>query len=252
MSNAPFRTRVGRGTVAAFAFALAAVPAAPAAEAYYVMVFGSQQVPNDPDYSHTFATFVRAVWQQPGAGPTLEAHTISWVPRTLQVRTLALRPECGANLDLDGTFRWVQTEARRTSMWGPYQIDRGLYIAALGQIRLLESGQVVYKANDVGYPTDQVSNCIHAVSSIVEGHRPRVVITAWGETASFRVTEQLMPWVQQPCVTHTWVSNALGVNRYPIIYRQTGENPRSGIVRGPVYRLFGGERTLQASYGPPG
>ena len=48
--------------------ALALLPAAArAGEAHYVIVFGSQQIPNRPNYAHTFATFVRATW--PGDGP---------------------------------------------------------------------------------------------------------------------------------------------------------------------------------------
>ena len=57
---------------------------------------------------------------------------------------------------------------------GPYRIDAELYCRAVRQVALLESGQVLYKANDVGYPSDRVSNCIHAVSSISEGYRLRV------------------------------------------------------------------------------
>src|ERR1700730_545829 len=96
------RQRCGsrRFLVALAATLVALVPAskAQAGEAYYVMVFGSQRIPNEPSYSHSFATFVRACW--PGNGPCperpkLEAYTISWLPRALPVRACALEPECG-------------------------------------------------------------------------------------------------------------------------------------------------------------
>jgi hypothetical protein len=230
---------------------LAGAPTARGAEAYYLLVFGSQRIPNNPDYSHSFATFVHATWDAPGCAPRLEAVTISWLPRNLRIRTLALAPECGANLDLHGTLRYVFANGERVSLWGPYLIDRDLYLRALAQVRLLQSGQVRYKANDVGYPTDCVANCIHAISSLGEGYRLHVVIPAWGETATYYVQRELTPWVLDPCHTHPWVASALGLGGYPIIYRQPGENPRSGVFRGPLRRLLGAERDVVASYGPP-
>jgi hypothetical protein len=232
--------------------ALAGAGPARGAEAYYLLVFGSQRVPNNPNYSHSFATFVHATWDGQGpAAPRLEAVTISWLPQNLRLRVLALAPECGQNLDLHGTLHYVLAGGERVSLWGPYQIDRDLYQRALAQVRLLESGQVRYKLNDVGYPTDCVSNCIHAISSLREGHRLHVLIPAWGETASYYLQRELMPWVIDPCRTHPWVASALGLGGYPIIYRRPDEHPRSGLIRGPVHRLLGGERQLVASYGPP-
>jgi hypothetical protein len=221
-------------------------------EAYYLLVFGAQRVPNTPDYSHSFATFVRATWNGPApAPPRLEAFTISWLPQTLRIRALAFAPECGQNLGLHETLRWALGTGQRVSLWGPYQIDRDLYVRALAQLRLLESGQILYKANDVGHPTDRVSNCIHAISGMTDGHRLHVIIPSWGETASYYVEQELMPWVLNPCQTHPWVASALGLGGYPIIYRRPGENPRSGLLRAPVRRLLGGEREVVASYGPP-
>src|SRR3954453_12958794 len=141
-----------------------------AEEFYYLMVFGSQRLPPCPKYSHTFATFVRAT----GTGPCaenycLEAHTISWVPRTLDIRVCTLLPECGVNLDLDASLRWVLATDQRVSLWGPYQIDRDLYERARAQISLLESGRVRYKAIDSGYSAPPRS----ATASTPSGASPR-------------------------------------------------------------------------------
>jgi hypothetical protein len=217
-------------------------------------MFGSQQVPNDPDYAHTFATFVRASWPGdtpcPGPPPCLEARTISWLPRSLVIRTWALEPECGHNFGLHETLRYALANGERVSLWGPYQICPELYALALKQIRLLESGTVLYKANDSWHRTDRVSNCIHAVSATVEGSRLRVASPGWGETASYAVLRRMLPWVVDCDRVHPWVGSALGLDAYPIIYRDL-EPPRSGAVVGPVYRLLGGERELQPTYGPP-
>jgi hypothetical protein len=220
-------------------------------EAYFLLMFGSQQTPPDADHSHSFATFVRVCYNGPQPGvPVIESHTISWLPRNLDIRVLALLPEPGHNFDLHTTLRFVLGDCQRVSLWGPYQIDPELYCRAMRQIRLLESGQVRYKAVDSGYPSDRVSNCIHAIGAVAEGNRVRVLSPGWGETASFSLLERFRPWIVDCSHTHPWVASALGLNCYPIIYRNF-EHPRSGYLRGPTSRLFGRERDSTASYGPP-
>jgi hypothetical protein len=219
-------------------------------EAYYLLVFGAQRLPNNPDYSHSFATFVRAVWPDRGP-PRLEAHTISWLPSNLCVRPLAPLPEDGVNLDLEQSLRLALGNDERVSMWGPFQICREVYLAAIARIGVLQSGQILYKAVDFGYPGDRVNNCIHAVSSVVDGHRLHIAPLCCGETASFRLVHVLTPWILDPHTIHPWVGKALGLGRYPIIYRLPDEHPRSGIFRAPLDRLLGGDSEVEASYGSP-
>jgi hypothetical protein len=244
-----------RSAVWAFAIlALAHTDTAKAGEAYYVMVFGSQQTPPKPNYSHSFATFVCATW--PGDEPcaasvTLEAHTISWLPANMIVRTNALFPECGHNFDLYETLCYVYRNKERVSMWGPYQIDKGLYERAMRQIALLESGEVRYKADDMGRKPNRVSICIHAVSSIAEGYRLRVAEPGWGQTASFAITKRFRPWIIEEDEVHAWVGSALGLDEYPIIYRDWTPPRSGGLLIGPVFRLLGSERNLTPTYGPP-
>jgi hypothetical protein len=225
---------------------------AQAGECFYVLVFGAQTVPSNPSYSHSFATFVRASW--PGDAPcpdnpALETQTISWLPATLTIRTYALRPECGNNVDLHPTIRWCQCNDMRISLWGAYRICPDLYCRAAKQVELLNSGQVRYKALDTGYQSDNVSNCIHAASSIVSGFRLRVASPGWGETASFAILRRYEPQILDDRQPYPWVGSALGLDEYPIIYRDW-QSPYSGAI-GPLYRVVGGERNLQATYGPP-
>jgi len=239
-------------TLALLAFSMSGVTRA--GEAHYLLVFASQRVPNNPNYSHTFATFVRASW--PGDGPcprcpALEACTISWLPRNLVIRTLALLPECGHNLGLHETLRYVLASEQRLSLWGPYRIDAALYRRALRQAALLESGWVLYKANDMGYYSDDVSNCIHAISSLADGYRLRFGSPGWGEKAGYWVLDELRPWVLDRERVHPWVGCALGLDRYPIIYRGW-DPPRSGILWDPLDLLLGEEDDLTATYGPVG
>ena len=233
--------------------ALAYANTGKAGEAYYVMVFGSQQTPPKPNFSHSFATFVRATW--PGndpcpPSPTLEAHTISWLPANLIVRTNALFPECGHNFDLDETLCYAYRNKERVSMWGPYQIEEELYVRAMRQITLLESGEVRYKADDLGRRSDRVSNCIHAVSSVAEGYRLRIAEPGWGQTASFVIAKRFRPWIIYKDEVHGWVGSAIGLDEYPILYRDWSP-PLSGAIIGPFFRLLGGERNLTPTYGPP-
>ncbi len=227
-------------------------PAARACDTYFVLVFGSQRTPNEPNYSHSWATFVRVSYEEaPRRGCRFEAHTISWLPANLVVRTLALHAEPGHNFELHETVRYALGNDERVSMWGPYQIGADLYVRAMKQIALLESGAVQYKAIDSGHRTDRVSNCIHAVASVPDGYRVRAASPLWGETASYLITRRMMPFVvDDDPRKFRWVGSALGLDQYPIIYREN-ENPRSGTIRAAAQRALGIDRTPQATYGPP-
>jgi hypothetical protein len=244
-------------TVRGWCLAMAALVlpwAAPAraGDAYFVMVFGSQRALNIPNYSHSWATFVRVTGDGTGPrGRRLEAHTISWLPETAVVRAWALLPECGRNFDLHTTLRDALDCDERVSMWGPYPIDRDLYCRALKQIHLLASGRVRYKAIDTGYCSDDVSNCIHAISSITEGYRLLIATPLWGESASYFITREFEPWfLDDDQQSYKWVSSALGLDWYPIIHRDL-ENPRSGVLRSAVQRALGINNVPPATYGPP-
>lgn len=224
-----------------------------AGEDFFLIMFGSQRVPSEARYSHTFASFVRATWEGDCPCPfnaTLEEHTISWLPCSGEVRPWAVHPEIGRNFGLHETIRWCIARDMRISIWGAYRIDRELHDRAIAQIHLLRSGQVRYKCVDSLYPTDRASNCIHAVGSISQGTRLRVVSPGWGEPASFLVLKEFQRWICDPQTTHPWVGSALGLDEYCLIYRDY-HRPRSGAISGPVFRLLGSERDLQATKGPP-
>src|SRR5262249_13808283 len=76
-------------------------PCVSANEFYYVLIFGSQSHPKQLRYTHTWATFVRAIGD--GTDPAnyqIYAHTISWYPASMKVRVWNPFPEPGVNLTL--------------------------------------------------------------------------------------------------------------------------------------------------------
>ena len=228
---------------------LLAFAANAAADEYYLLMFGSQRVPANPNYAHTFATFVKVCQTGPAKKTITEAHTISWLPANLKIRIGALLPEDGHNFGLHETLKFAGSTKQRVSLWGPYPIEPELYERALRRKGVLESGQVRYKADDSFRRDSRVTNCIHAVAAVAEGPRLVVISPGWGESASYFVLKECEPWILSK-QSVPWVGSAIGLDGYPIIYRDF-QNPRSNAVFGPAFRLLGGERGLQATYGPP-
>jgi len=192
---------------------------APARSAYYMIVFASQSESNEPRSSHTFATFVKARGKHESEEDFRieEAHTISWMPSTLDVVILRLRPEAGANLDLQATLRWADSVGARVYAWGPYQIQEELYERALAQEARLNSGAVQYKAVDDRFRPGPASNCIHAVSDIAGDDGLLHVGRQWGQAASGVVVEHFRRWLIDPERSHPWVKRQLGLDDRPII-----------------------------------
>jgi hypothetical protein len=237
-----------RGVFAVICLSGTAVVPARAEETYYVMVFGSQQTPPRPKYSHSFAIFVKATRAAANQCWALEAHTISWMPASMELRSWAFLPEQGRSVDPYTTFNWVLSTEQRTSMWGPYQVHPDLYDRAVRQIALLDSGQVEYKLVDSGYRSDQVSNCIHAVSSVVGGHRLRVLSPSFGETASYYIARRMEPWIIDCQHRHLWLLRELRLGSYPIILRDL-ESPQSSVLWSTLKRGLGMEEpTAQVLY----
>jgi hypothetical protein len=215
-------------------------------------MFGSQLSEPEPEYSHSWGTFAKVTFNPAQPTPRMESFTISWLPRSLIIRLWTLEAEPGVNLDLHSTMRYVLGNQERVSMWGPYEIDEELFYKAADQLDLLQSGQVCYKAIDIGWFSDRASNCIHALTSAVRVVQPHVFIPAWGETASFVILQDYTPWIVDRYHEHYYISSALGLDAYPIVYRKY-RNPRTGDILGVPGRLFGWDDSLSVpTYGPPG
>jgi hypothetical protein len=192
----------------------------PAGERYYLIVFGSQDLPKRPKYTHTWATVVRAVCRDGDPEPTLDCHTISWLPATGDIRPLNFRVEPGRNYDLRETMDVVTRTGQRASVWGPYEVWHGFLPRFLVQKGFLESGQVGYQCVDtVGEAarTGGGCDCIHAVADMDPAYsRARYPLVFYGNSASYYLVRRFMrsPVVIDPRTTHDWVLGRLGLDEY--------------------------------------
>lgn len=142
---------------------------------FYLWLYTYEASPRAID-SHTFATVARVT--QNGT----YYHSISWMPATLIVRIVA-RPEPGINLTYEQTLALARSKGALVVQYGPYRINPFFYNAFLARVAQLNSGAILYKANDRDtYP--MAVNCIHAVSGIVG--RLRTGMT-WGRLATEQV-----------------------------------------------------------------
>src|SRR5262249_20727822 len=136
---------------------------------YFVILFGSQTTPRIPRYTHTWGTVVK-VTQVPGcAEPDVEAHTISWLPESLEIRVWRVWVEPGVDLELHTTIEKMLQTGQRVSMWGPYETWHGLYKRFRTQKAFLDTGIIGYQCTDTVGEAARKGNgcdCFHALSDM--------------------------------------------------------------------------------------
>jgi hypothetical protein len=194
--------------------------AARADDSYYMLIFAYQGRPNLPRFAHSFAAFVKTseVKDVGLDASRIEIHTISWLPATLSVEPLRLRPVAGRNLDLLETLQLAASQNADISAWGPYRIQKDLYDRAVAQIDRLSRGEIAFKAMDRGFRPTTASNCFHAISDILDG--PLLDTgTAYGNPASEMVRDHLSGQIIQPNSTYRFLIKPMGLEKYPITYR---------------------------------
>jgi len=198
----------------------------PVTERYYMIVFGSQSSWKRPKYTHTWATVIRV--NDPDCGPhiDLEPHTISWMPKALDIKTWNLLVEPGINLDLDKTIELMKKSDQRISIWGPYEIRPGLYKKFLMQKEFLESGEIGYQCVDTTGEAAWRRNgcdCIHAITDAdVQFDRRLYHLRRYGETASEFIVQQCFERgvLIKPETTHDWLIDRLGLQNHKINHRK--------------------------------
>jgi hypothetical protein len=200
----------------------------PPNERYYVLFFGSNDRLRRPEYTHTWATVVRAI-EIPGcADPALEVHTISWLPSKIEINPLSLRVEPGTNVELHATIVNSLATKQEIAMWGPYEIWHGTAHRFLVQKAFMESGAVGYQCIDVIGEAGRNGNgcdCIHAITDMDPQYpRSRYPLVLYGQPATANLVRRVMhaPVTIGAPMTHDWLIPRLGLDQYPIerrVYR---------------------------------
>jgi hypothetical protein len=195
------------------------LPAAEAPDRYYLILFAYEGPVNLPGSAHSFATFMKVSHAEGNdpEGAQIEGHTISWLPATLQVSLLRLRPQPGRNLDLETTLNLATSRNASIFAWGPFRIRKELYARALAQIDRLNRGEVAFRTLDASLRPDVATNCFHAISDIVEGPLLDTGL-AYGQAATELVLEHFSPWIIEPRERPTGLIERLGLQKYSITY----------------------------------
>lgn len=213
-------------TIATLVCSSAALAQTGGAEHYYLTLFGGQSVPYRTRYTHTWATFIKV---SPAADGSLavQAETISWMPATLRIRPLALRPEPGVNLTLGQTFAWAGSVNGRVSVAGPFEIDSDRYARLVVRKGELESGATAYRAIGGLTRDSAVSNCGQSFprASPVVGRRFLEPTPQPGEHGMTRLAARYVRAgaFVDPSVTHDWLLPVVGVPHGSVVHRRPGE-----------------------------
>jgi hypothetical protein len=164
---------------------------------YFIVPFAYQNKRNNPEFSHSFISVIRALadGKQPSLtsgfrrgrfkNPDFEAFTISWLPHDFDTNPhLCVFDGFGSLVDpkmnkcpvsvgrdfrLDETLKLAVNDKNVVGMWGPYEIKKEAFDLAVKRKQLLEGGTIGYRADDRLYRKDRVAiNCFHAMAGLEE------------------------------------------------------------------------------------
>src|SRR5262245_34336300 len=172
----------------------ASIAAAPG-ERYFILVFGSQETPKRPKFTHSWATVVRVCECSGTCCPCIEEQTISWLPASLDIRPLSYHVEPGSNFGLHFTIAEMLRHKERVSLWGPYEVGPGLAYRFGVQKAFMESGDVGYQCIDSlgeAARTGAGCNCIHSITDMdPQFDRNQYPLRYFGDSASRNIVRQL-------------------------------------------------------------
>lgn len=192
----------------------------------FVCVFSADGIPYRPDKGHTFAAVVRVETHEGKPARAVEVASISWLPATMKVRALALKPEQGRNVPLDETLRVYADKGHKLCMWGPYRVQPEFF--ELFKTRVAQVEQTFgYKAAALTSPRD-ICDCARAVEEMVESRRRLIGVNGYGAAASSVVVRKFSPWLIEPDQSHAWVEPLMGLDEYPLVRRSYGDYTTRG------------------------
>lgn len=187
----------------------------------YLIVFAGDSTPYQATKAHTFAALVR-VETPPGGPPRVtDFHSISWLPETMKVRALALRPERGRNVPLDETLAHYLRPGSHVCVWGPYRVCPEL-AATFRALGAAVEGHFRYKGACLLSPRD-VCDCARSVEEMARPDRRYIGVYGYGAAAASSVVRTFSPWLVEPRCAHGWVAALVGLDAYPLIWRAYGD-----------------------------
>jgi hypothetical protein len=199
----------------------ASPPTAPPDRADYLIIFAGDHTPYRPTQAHTFAALV-GIETPPGGAPRVaELHSMSWLPETMNVRGLALRPEKGRNVPLDETLAYCLGPNGHVTAWGPYLVRPELAATFRARVAAVE-GHFRYKGAAFTSPRN-VCDCIRAVEEMARSDRRYIGVFGYGAAAASSAVRTFSPWLVEPHQTHPWVADLAGLGGYPLVWRGHGE-----------------------------
>jgi hypothetical protein len=164
---------------------------------YFIIPFAYENRGNDPEYSHSFMTVIRVLPdnKQPKLTPGItkrsykdrnfEAFTISWLPHDFGTnpnlcvfegfgaRLVPEMNQCpvsvGRSFKLEETIRLAVSVKNAVCMWGPYEINKAGFDLGVKRLRLLEKGEIKYRADDRLTRKNRTAiNCFHAMAGLYD------------------------------------------------------------------------------------
>jgi hypothetical protein len=162
---------------------------------YFIIPYAYQNKVNDPAFSHSFISVIRVyadgtapegtlgLKQGEYKGREFEAFTISWLPADFAenpylcvfdgfcAMIVADWNKCpavpGKSFDLPSTLKLAVDAKVAVGMWGPYEISKPGFDLGVKRLRLLEKGEIKYRADDRDYrKRKEAINCFHAMASL--------------------------------------------------------------------------------------
>jgi hypothetical protein len=187
---------------------------------YFIIPFAYQNKKNDPEFSHSFITFVRVLAddRQPKLNKGLktgnyknrdfEAFNISWLPadfvgnpnlcvfKGVGARIIPKKNQCptlpGKNTSLEDTINLAVNVQNAVCMWGPYEIKKEGFDGGIRRKNLLDGGTIKYRADDRLTRKDHSAiNCFHAMAGLDDPYPDGGIfgsgLNMWGINGTARV-----------------------------------------------------------------